>query len=161
MWETSYLHTDGTFAAELPELRAKLIAAATAVDEQHWGLLRGATRPVAPRCVEYHIVSASGSLPFEGHHDAGSMVTLDVLLSAASEFDGGAFVTTEADGSKIAHTFEQGDALVFVSHKAHSVLPVTGGERRVLVMELWEGEERTCGHRCESTPIYHYINSHK
>jgi hypothetical protein len=49
VWETSYLNTDAAFAAELPGLRAKLIAAATAVDERHWGLLRRATHPVAPR----------------------------------------------------------------------------------------------------------------
>ena len=46
------------------------------------------------------------------------------------------------------HVFERGDALVFVSHKYHCVAPVTHGERRVLVIELWEGEERSCPHRC-------------
>lgn len=94
VWETSYLSTSGIFGAELPQLREKLIAAAREVDEArvyravvlytrgstrqprldhvprhpqaHWGLLRCATHPVAPRCVEYHRVSASGSLPFAG-----------------------------------------------------------------------------------------------
>ena len=42
-----------------------------------------------------------------------------------------------------------GDAIVFCSHKHHSVLPVTRGTRRVLVVEFWEGCERACGHRCE------------
>ena len=37
----------------------------------------------------------------------------------------------------------------FVSHKPHFVAPVTSGERAVLIAELWEGEERTCPHRCE------------
>eukprot|EP00966_Prymnesium_polylepis_P053054 1228101-Prymnesium_polylepis.1 len=46
-----------------------------------------------------------------------------------------------------AHAFEQGDVLVFVSHKYHGVAPVKRGERRVLSIELWEGEERTCPHR--------------
>lgn len=49
-----------------------------------------------------------------------------------------------------AHTLEMGDALVFVSHKPHFVAPVLAGERRVLIMEVWEGEERTCPHRCEA-----------
>ena len=42
-----------------------------------------------------------------------------------------------------------GDAIVFCSHRHHSVRPVTRGTRRVLVVEFWEGEERECGHRCE------------
>ena len=46
------------------------------------------------------------------------------------------------------HAFEQGDALVFVSHKYHCVAPVESGERRVLVIELWEGDEKACPHRC-------------
>ena len=31
----------------------------------------------------------------------------------------------------------------------HCVAPVTRGERRVLVVEFWIGEARTCAHRCE------------
>ena len=42
----------------------------------------------------------------------------------------------------ILTTLGKGDALVFLSHKAHCVQPVTHGLRQTLVMELWEGEER-------------------
>ena len=35
------------------------------------------------------------------------------------------------------------------AHGRHNVWPVTRGLRRVLVIELWEGVERACGHRCE------------
>ena len=28
--------------------------------------------------------------------------------------------------------------------------PVTAGRRHVLVLELWEGRESPCGHRCET-----------
>jgi len=49
----------------------------------------------------------------------------------------------------IARTpFGWGDAIVFISHKPHHVAPVESGERRCLVIELWEGEERACAHRC-------------
>ena len=48
------------------------------------------------------------------------------------------------------HIFEQGDALVFVSHKYHCVSPVLSGLRRVLVTELWGRSSRCCAHRCES-----------
>jgi hypothetical protein len=30
------------------------------------------------------------------------------------------------------------------------VQPVSSGMRRVLIMEFWYGEERKCGHRCET-----------
>ena len=77
------------------------------------------------------------------------MVTIDVMLSTHGDFEGGEFQTLEADGSMRSYDFEQGDALVFVSHKPHCVQPVLRGRRIVLVMELWEGIERTCAHRCE------------
>ena len=83
------------------------------------------------------------------HYDHGSLLTIDVMLSRAGDFGGGAFRTVEPDGAPVAHRFEPGDALVFVSHKPHHVAPVAHGERRVLIVELWEGDERTCAHRCE------------
>ncbi|KAL1529232.1 hypothetical protein AB1Y20_000187 [Prymnesium parvum] len=148
-WETSYLSTDGVFAREMPELRARLLEAVRSVDEQHWRMMRRATEAVAPRCVEYHVVEAGGSLPFIHHHDGGSLITIDVMLSQPDEFQGGEFQTLEADGTMASYDFEQGDALVFVSHKPHCVQPVLAGRRSVLVMEVWEGLERTCAHRCE------------
>lgn len=149
VWEVSYLSTDGHFRAARPALLDKLIAAAHKADEQ-FNVLKRAQKPVKPRCVEYHVVSANGSLPFPHHHDAGSFLTVDVMLSDPSQdFTGGCFETLEADGSMTQHTFEKGDAMVFVSHKPHCVSQVRSGERRVLILELWEGEERTCGHRCE------------
>ena len=148
-WETTYLSTDGHFGREMPELRERLIAAARTVDDANWQVLRRAKHEVLPRCVEYHQVEANGSLPFQHHHDAGSWITIDVMLSDASDFEGGEFSTLECDGTLQQHTFDKGDALIFVSHKFHCVAPVTAGRRNVLVMELWEGEERDCAHRCE------------
>ena len=46
-------------------------------------------------------------------------------------------------------TFEQGDAIIFPSHKYHTVVPVLSGRRRTLILEFWCGEERLCPHRCE------------
>ena len=45
--------------------------------------------------------------------------------------------------------FEKGDMLLFLSHKYHTVAEVTSGLRQVLILELWQGEERECAHRCE------------
>jgi len=148
-WETSYLSTGGCFGREAPELRQKLIAALTAVSEaQGWRWLRESSHKVNVRCVEYHVVEPGGSLNFPNHYDAGSLVTIDVMLSDRRDFAGGHFQTLEADGSMLVHDFDRGDAVVFVSHKPHCVAPVTAGQRCVLVMEVWEGDERECGHRC-------------
>ena len=63
---------------------------------------------------------------------------------------GGVFCTTEPDGAVARHEeFSRGDALVFVAHKPHHVLPVTRGFRQVLVCEYWEGVAAVCPHRCE------------
>lgn len=55
----------------------------------------------------------------------------------------------EADGSRNRPPFEQGDCILFPSHKYHSVTTVTSGLRRTLIVEFWVGEERRCPHRCE------------
>ena len=49
---------------------------------------------------------------------------------------------------ELEHAFERGDALIFPSYKYHGVSRVESGRRRVLVLELWNGEERFCNHRC-------------
>jgi hypothetical protein len=78
------------------------------------------------RCVEYHENESTGGSVNTGaatstHYDAGSLVTLDVMLSATSDFDGGEFECLEAEGTlRGPPSFEQGAALVFVSHKYHT-----------------------------------------
>jgi len=148
-WETSYLSTDGLFARARPALRQRLLDLAREMDAEHWNVMSRATRPVLPRCVEYHTVEPGGSLPYPTHYDAGSLVTIDIMLSDSSDFRGGEFRTLEPDGSMRSYAFEKGDALCFVSHKFHCVSPLTAGRRNVLVVELWEGVERQCAHRCE------------
>lgn len=119
-----------------------------------WGLLLDQDHEV--RCIEFHeYVAGQGcdagirsGAPDMTHYDAGSLVTLDLMLSDTKDFEGGSFATPEQDGTLQAHSFEQGDVLVFVSHKYHHVSPVTSGTRAVLVIELWRGPRRTCAHRC-------------
>ena len=74
---------------------------------------------------------------------------MDLMLSPTSDFEGGTFSTLESNGELRDHTFEQGDLLVFLSHKYHMVSPVTSGTRKVLVCELWDGLERRCNCRCD------------
>ncbi|KAJ1458060.1 hypothetical protein M885DRAFT_513764 [Pelagophyceae sp. CCMP2097] len=158
-WETTYLSTDFVFQKELPQLFDKLVNAALAVDAAEWRLCGGAT--LRARCVEHHRVLPGGALKHAEHYDSGSVVTIDVMLSNPEiDFQGGSFVATnvaKGDGAQNADAADAdlpalsaaGDAVVFVSHKHHSVSPVTAGERRVLVIELWVGPARKCGHRCE------------
>ena len=70
---------------------------------------------------------------------------MDVMLQEADE--GGELVVN----GRAVPRFKAGDAAVFVSAAVHGVRPVTRGRRRVLVVELWDGPERRCGHRCERT----------
>ena len=132
-WNTTFLQTDGLFASELPKLRQRILDTAAAVDaEQQWGLLSScATDTYALRVVELHTVGPGGSLPERKHYDEGSLVTIDVMLSPQEDFDGGQLQTLETDGEMHDAVFSQGDATVFVSHKYHSVTPVTRGKRQV------------------------------
>eukprot|EP00913_Durusdinium_trenchii_P009592 g9012.t1 len=74
-------------------------------------------------------------------------MTVDVLLQSPDA--GGHFQTLERGQRLRKHRFDPGDALIFLGHKYHCVTPVEAGCRRVLVVELWHGQERTCGHRCD------------
>jgi hypothetical protein len=125
-------------------------------DDSNWGFLRGRSSDrVNFRTVEFHEYSAGGQLTTANHYDAGSLLTLDIMLSAPSvDFDGGAFVAPLADGSCSqvpGGKFDKGDAIIFLSHKYHNIEPVTRGTRVVLVAELWEGPEKECPHRCNTT----------
>ena len=93
---------------------------------------------ISLRSAEYHTVLAEGGLPMHAHADYGSLVTMDLMLSDTSEFEGGVFQTREEDGELLSHTFERGDALVFLSHKHHGVSAVTAGRRNIMVCEFWE-----------------------
>ena len=95
--------------------------------------LRGAD--AAPR--RYHVVRPGGGLFDPQHVDAGSLVTVDVLLEDA--FEGGAFRTPEANGRVASHdrVFKnKGDLVCFLSLKRHHVDRVVAGERRGLVLEF-------------------------
>jgi hypothetical protein len=80
-----------------------------------------------------------------------------MLTKPGVDFEGGNFVApvakntrTESGINPSEHVFGKGDAIFFVSHKFHNILPVTSGKRIVLVAELWEGAEKESPHRCNS-----------
>ena len=114
-WTTTYLHTDDQFRQRLGGLRSRLLAAAVAVDgRERWGQLdetadvnfRTAECVFHPFCSldravdrRYHQYQPGGGLRDARHYDAGSLITMDLMLAApGADFEGGAFVTPEADG---------------------------------------------------------------
>ena len=147
-WSTSYLNVDGRFRKMLPSLCAMLVEAAEKVNFEHWQILQGSSS-VNIRVVEYHTVRSGGALPWPHHFDEGSLLTIDCMLSPTDHFEGGSFQTLESDGTFAVHPFERGDVQIFPSHKYQCVAPVRSGQRNVLVLELWDGVERNCAHRCE------------
>lgn len=77
------------------------------------------------------------------HRDAGSLLTLSVLLSDSSEYTGGDFVCWSASDAEAAPTLHtpaltRGSGVLFVSEKRHNVREVLSGERRSFVIELWD-----------------------
>jgi hypothetical protein len=173
------LHTDGHIFNVLPDLAQRMEQLVRETDAKNWRLLERTrqelTSPDAGselrlRCCEYHRMMEGGHLGDIHHHDEGSIITLDIMLTASDSYEGGQLSTLErrepvssgrqadtisvgrtgeASEALIRHQFEQGDALLFVSHKYHCVAPVTKGTRQVLVAEYWWGEQRECGHRCD------------
>jgi len=147
-WSTVFFNH--RLAELLPSIYEKLVAAARQADAAHgWNVLDAERQSLAMRCAEYHTVHTAGGLPIKKHYDYGSLVTMDIMLSPTSDFEGGVFSTLEEDGELRPHTFERGDLLLFLSHKYHCVQPVTSGTRQVLVCELWEGLARRCNTRCD------------
>lgn len=148
-WRTNYLHTNDMFCKQHPDIADKIVEAVKRVDQDNgWCLLSDCAFNM--RCVEHHIVKTSGSLPDPTHFDRGSLVTITIMLSDPNkDFEGGEFCTLEKD-RMVSHRFESvGNALVFISHKYHSVRPIIKGRREVLVIEFWKGQKRVCPHRCE------------
>lgn len=159
-WSTTYLHTGHAFQTHAPDIYKKLRQAAVEADKKEgWNLLpKDKNVPLGARCIEFHEVEPGGALSDPNHRDTGSLITVDIMLSNSEndehgqgDFTGGELcIPNLKTGEMIPQNFNRGDAVLFVSHRRHMVKPVTSGQRRVLVMEIWQGEERRCAHRCIS-----------
>jgi len=159
-----FLQKDGFFSRELPGIYDKICTLVTNVDCDNWKMLDACGKElgvgVNARCVEFHEYGqhAHARKSCGDHYDSGSLITVDIMLSCTSEFEGGRFQTSAMGGEGAArerktscHNFERGDAIVFASNKHHSVAPVTSGIRCVLVLEFWEGSACASAHRCMNT----------
>ena len=138
----------------LPDLHARMVEAARAADRELWGGVLDDRVALNLRSSEYHVVvhdaeDSERNIPMPVHADYGSLVTINLMLSDRSEYEGGVFQTLEADGMLLPHTFERGDALLLLSHKWHTVSKLEAGRRNILVSEIWEGLPRRCPQRCD------------
>ena len=154
-WRVTFLNTDGAFEALLPELHARIRAVALETDHAHWNASAGVEH-LNYRVVEYHTMRSTmdgqptrGGLHTTRHVDQGSLLTIDILLTEPSEIEGGVLQTLESDGELRRHSWEQGDALIFLSHKYHCVSELKRGTRQVLVCEIWQGTENLAPTRDE------------
>mmetsp|Transcript_20590 Transcript_20590/g.48850 ORF Transcript_20590/g.48850 Transcript_20590/m.48850 type:complete len:265 (-) Transcript_20590:165-959(-) len=181
-WDTVYLQCDHAFQHELPALYERIQNLVTRTDRANWGILSALEKRmgegVNARCVEFHEYGAKARRICGPHIDTGSLFTVDLMLSATADFEGGDFTTDYVSSSSKSsllaasgkkneakearrhnqiQEFEQGDAIVFVSHKNHSVSNLQSGTRCVLVLEFWEGSTCQGSHRCMNESCgWHY-----
>ena len=103
-WVTTYLHTNRLFQTKFALLFERLRKLALETDDEHWGIRRaceaGNCGAVRARVIEVHEAGPGAGLAADKHYDSGSIVTLDVLLSATTDFEGGQLQMMEPDGTK-------------------------------------------------------------
>ena len=145
--EVRYLHHGGemhdgewrTLQEACPALFADLLQRVRRA--AHFVHLADVTEVLRVRCIEFHTYTEGGELTDETHTDAGSRLTLSVLLTDPADLDGGCFTTTDHRGRVTKHDLARGDAVLLDSEMVHNVTRVESGERRSLVLELWTGRE--------------------
>jgi len=153
-WKTTYLHCGLWARDRIPQILDNILNAAKEIDKSNdWNVLKN--RSVLNfRTIEFHEYTERGGLLNwrDPHFDDGSLITIDIMLADPNDFEGGelVFPSDPEDESPYQPDFEQGDAVLFLSHKYHNVSPVRKGRRRVLVLEIWDGPEKSCAHRCVS-----------
>ncbi|ETO27264.1 putative hydroxylase [Reticulomyxa filosa] len=149
--EVTFLNGDDLFEKENPELLQQMRTLIETTDKMNWNLMKEFLEnkeEVNVRVIEYHHYRVGGGLLEKTHFDGGSIITAVFMLSDPSkDFEGGQLMSWEANEQFLTYSVKQGSALIFPSHKYHSVSTVTKGERNVLVIELWSGEKGTEKHR--------------
>ena len=83
-----------------------------------------------------------GSVSDPEHRDAGSLLTLTVLLSPPEDYSSAELLFSaggEAGGGLEPLRLRRGDGALFPSEKRHNVTPLTAGCRRSFVLEFWAG----------------------
>ena len=89
---------------------------------------------------QWHGYTPGGGVTDRGHRDTGSLLTMSVLLSSPSSFEGAAFSVLRGEGSEnerwveITDVASPGDAVIFPSELVHNVATLTKGTRRSCVV---------------------------
>ena len=136
-----HLHRGGLLQARLPRLLQKVLQRMRQADAGSARLLLG--RAVGIRSAELHIYQPGGGVVDSQHRDAGSLLTLSVLLTPPEDFEGGRLTlaqTASARAGDVVHPqLACGDGVLFASEKRHNVTTLDSGERRTFIIELWLG----------------------
>lgn len=117
----------------------KLTTAAWQIDQQVWDNFKDYAYPEI-EYIEYDTEKLGGPGSIAKHVDNDSLVSMVVLLTDRSGFEGGVNWFKSKPPRKL-RLREVGDAVFFYGHKCeHWISPVTSGRRAVLQMELRRGE---------------------
>ena len=174
-WRTTYMHSGNFFHDKIMDTEdlmgriIKRVKERADKGDEGWAFMRKFLEnrdSLNFRTIELHEYGPGGGLPEKKHYDAGSIITIDAMLCDGDKsFEGGMMYCPiydlksdeeEDDDVVIRRNFVKpsdgfnsaGDAILFPSHKFRNVSPITGGKRVVMVLEIWEGEAKTCFHRC-------------
>lgn len=141
----TYKHRVTRFEMQLralqPELYARVLALMRRADGAKWRRLRATSEVLYPEIehIEYNVEREGGPCFIAPHRDNKSAVTLVVMLSAPSAYDGG-LSCFRRSGGRSGHrevALRLGDAVLFRGERLlHWVSPVTAGRRVVLQVEL-------------------------
>lgn len=125
----TFLQNDALFERMAPKLLNKILGTMKKCDDENWKLIKTEIEDknnVNYRVIEYHHYIKGGGLLTKYHYDGGSIITSVLMLSdPKKDFEGGQLMTWETDETFKTYNVEQGDMLIFPSHKYHSVSTVT------------------------------------
>eukprot|EP00440_Ansanella_granifera_P062564 gb/GFBE01067839.1/.p1 GENE.gb/GFBE01067839.1/~~gb/GFBE01067839.1/.p1 ORF type:complete len:317 (+),score=35.54 gb/GFBE01067839.1/:1-951(+) len=126
------------------KLYAKLLETAWAVDQRLWQSM-GPDDYVHPQIeyIVYDVEQLGGEGSIAKHNDNGSLVSVVVLLSDPSDFEGG--LNYFAGPPQRSVQLQPGDAVFFYGDQCeHWITPVTSGRRVILQMELQQPRPAPC-----------------
>mmetsp|Transcript_4440 Transcript_4440/g.8178 ORF Transcript_4440/g.8178 Transcript_4440/m.8178 type:complete len:366 (+) Transcript_4440:159-1256(+) len=136
-------YLQGLLQLYLPGVAATIYNVIThAVTNENWASEEGLKmiRPdkLGIRTAEFLDYKTTGKLGL--HVDGGSVYSISVALN--DEYEGGYF---RLKGGDALFKVPTRGAIVFMSEREHAISDILGGERKVFVIELWEGEDVPVG----------------
>lgn len=87
--------------------------------------------------LQYHETGRLGT-----HEDTESIYSISIALSGMDAYEGGYF---RLESGEALFKAPRLSALVFSSESGHGITPIRGGERNVLVAEIWDEDDPPLG----------------